>query len=139
MEKILDSGARLVVTRADFEVCDRLLIAVSQELKEVSIDIGLKSGSLEDFLSGNVDKDAALNTLKNAVLQLTSSTRIRPVLWECMERCIYVDKKITRNTFNDDKTIGDYLEVAKEVLVQNLLPFFPKASSKFSMLAKAIT
>lgn len=136
MEKTLPSGARLVITRADFEVCDRLLIAVSEELKGVGIDIGLKSGTLEDFLNMSIDKDGALNTLKNALMQLMSSKIIRPVLWECMERVVYNGQKVDRNTFNDDKAIGDYLTVAKEVLVANLAPFFPGASSKLLGLVK---
>ncbi len=139
MEKILASGARLIITRADFEVCDRLLIAITRELKEVNIDIGLKSGTLEDFLNMNIDRDGALNTLKNVVMQLVSSKEIRPILWECMERAVYDGKKIDRNTFQDEKAIGDYLTVAKEVVIANIAPFFPGASSKLSTLAKGIT
>ena len=139
MEKILPSGARLIITRADFEVCDRLLIALTKELKEVNIDIGLKSGSLQDLLEMNIDKDGALNTLKNALTQVISSTLIRPVLWECMASVVYRDKKVDRNTFNSDENIGDYLTVAKEVMIANIAPFFPRASSKLSILSGAST
>lgn len=144
MEKKLPSGASVMITLSDFEVCDRLLIAVSKELEGVGINLGLKNGNLSDFMNMDLDKDAALNTLKNAVLKLTSSTLIRPVLWECMERVVYtsskgVKGKIIQQTFQDEAARGDWPIVAKEVLVANLLPFFPGVSSKFSTLAKAIT
>lgn len=144
MEKKLPSGASVMITLSDFDVCDRLLIAVSKELEGVGINLGLKNGSLSDFMSMDLDKDAALNTLKNAVLKLTSSTLIRPVLWECMERVVYTSAKgqkakVTQQTFQDETARGDWPIVAKEVLVANLLPFFPGASSKLSTLAKAIT
>lgn len=144
MEKILPSGASITVTLSDFDVCDRLLIAVSKEMEGVGINLGLKNGSLSDFMNADLDKDAALNTLKNAILKLTSSTLIRPILWECMERVVYTSTKgqkgkISYLTFQDESARGDWPIVAKEVLVANLAPFFPGVSSKFSTLAKAIT
>ncbi len=139
MEKLLDSGAKLNITLADFEVCDRLLIAVSTELEGVGISLGLKSGNFSDFMNMDIDKDSAINTLKNAIMRLTSSTLIRPVLWECMQRATYNSVKITPKTFEDEKARGDYLIVAKEVLGANLLPFFPQLNSKFSMLVNRIT
>ena len=139
MEKTLDSGARLVITLADFEVCDRLLIAVTKELEGVGISLGLKSGNLTDFLNMDIDKDAALNTLKNVVMRLSSSTMIRPILWECMQRVTYNSVKVTPKTFEGERERGDWPIVAKEVLVSNLLPFFPGLASKFSTLAKGIT
>lgn len=139
MEKTLESGAKLVITLSDFEVCDRLLIAVTKELEGVGINLGLKSGGLADFLNMDIDKDAALNTLKNAIMRLGSSTSIRSVLWECMGRVVYNGQKVTTKTFEGEKERGDWPIVAKEVLAANLLPFFPQVSSKFSMLAKEIT
>lgn len=139
MEKLLESGARLIITLSDFEVCDRLLIAVTKELEGVDINIGLKSGNLNDFMNMDIDKDAALNTLKNAVLRLASSTVIRPILWECMGRAVYNGEKITSKTFQGESERGDWPIVAKEVLVANLLPFFPSLNSKLSMLEKGIT
>ena len=136
MEKTLDSGARLIITLSDFEICDRLLIAVTKELEGVGINLGLKSGGLTDFLNMDIDKDAALNTLKNAIMRLASSTLIRPVLWECMGRVVYNGQKVTPKTFEGAKERGDWPIVAKEVLVENLLPFFPNLSSRLSTALK---
>lgn len=138
MEKILDSGAKINITLADFEVCDRLLIAVSKELEGVGINLGMKSGSFADFMNMDINKDDAINTLKNALLRLVSSTLIRPILWECMERVTYNGIKVTPKTFENAKERGDYLIVAKEVLASNLLPFLPGLSSKLSTLARGI-
>lgn len=139
MEKILDSGAKMVITLADFEVCDRLLIAVTKELEGVGISLGLKSGNFQDFANMDLDKDSALNTLKNAIMRLASSTLIRPVLWECLQRVTYNGIKVTPKTFEDEKQRGDWPVVAKEVLVANLLPFFPGLNSKLSGALKKIT
>jgi hypothetical protein len=139
MEMILDSGARLQITLSDFDVCDRLLIAVSKELEGVGLNLGLKSGGLGDILNMDIDKDQALNTLKNAILRLSSSTLVRPILWECMGRVVYNGEKVTPKTFEPIEARGDWPIVAKEVLVNNLLPFFPKASSLFTALGKAVT
>ena len=138
MEKILDSGAKLHITLADFEVCDRLFIAVSKELEGVGLNLGLKSGNLGDFLNMDLDKDAALNTLKSAILRIASSTSIRPILWECMGRVIYNGQKVTPKTFEGEKERGDWLTVASEVLKANLIPFFPSLSSLFSGGLKAL-
>lgn len=138
MEKLLDSGAKINITLADFEVCDRLLMAVTKELESINISLGLKSGNLADFFNLDIDKDAALNTLKNAIMRISSSQLIRPILWECMQRATYNGIKITPKTFEGEKERGDYLVVAKEVLVSNLLPFFPNLSSKLSEGLKGI-
>lgn len=144
MEKILDSGAKLNITLADFEVCDRLLIAVSKEMEGIGISLGLKDGSLADFFQMDINKDAALNTLKNAIMRLASSTLIRPILWECLQRVTYCPAggsplKITPKTFEGEKERGDYLIIAREVLVTNLRPFFPNLSSQLLEGLKGIT
>ena len=138
MEKILPSGAKLVITLSDFEICDRLLIAVTKELESVGINLGLKNGNLSDFMNMELDKDAALNTLKNTIMRLASSTLIRPVLWECMGRAVYNGQKVTQQTFQGEKERGDWPIVASEVLKANLLPFFPNLSLPFSTLEKVI-
>jgi hypothetical protein len=139
MEKILDSGAKVNITLSDFEVCDRLLIAVTKELEGVGISLGLKSGNFTDFLNMDIDKDAALNTLKNAIMRIASSNLIRPILWECMQRVTYNGLKVTPKTFEGEKERGDWPILAKEVLVSNLIPFFPSLSSKLSTVVKGLT
>lgn len=139
MEKTLDSGAKLNITLADFEICDRLLMAVTKEMESVGINLGLKSGNLAEFFSLDMDKDAALNTLKNVIMRLASSALIRPILWECMERVTYNGLKVNKKTFEGEKERGDWPIVAKEVLVSNLIPFFPGLSLKFGDALKGIT
>lgn len=143
MEKLLDSGAKINITLVDFEVADRLLMVITKEIEGINISLGIKSGNLTDFLT-DVDKDAALNTIKNALMKILSSSLIRPVLWECMERVTYCPVggspcKITPKTFEGEKERGDYLIVAKEVLVVNLSPFLAGLSSKLKDGLKQIT
>lgn len=144
MEKTLPSGANVLITLSDFDTCDRLLIAVSKELENVGINLGIKNGSLSDFMNMELDKDAALNTLKNAILRITSSTLIRPILWECLERVVYTSAngqkgKVTAQTFQGERERGDWPIVAKETLMANLIPFFPSLSLPLSKLGVEIS
>lgn len=144
MDKTLDSGAKLKITIAPFSVGNRLLKAVTKELETVGINLGMGKGKLNDFFNADVDTDGVINSLKNVVFRLISSETIEVCLWECMERATYqpfgkeVGLKITRETFEDEKVRGDYLIVAKEVLVANLSPFFPSLGSKLSTGLKNI-
>lgn len=131
MEKILPSGATLMITMANFEKGNKLLKAVSHELESIGISLGLGKGKLQDFFDLDIDKDGAINTLKNAAARMISSDAIEQALWACMDAAAYNGVRITRSTFEDEKARGDYLIVAKEVLVANLTPFFPGLSSKF--------
>ena len=93
--KALDSGAQIEVQAASFEKGHRLLQAVRKS--------SLPTDELVDVIL---------------------SSEVQPALWDCMAICLYNGAKITRDTFESDTARGDYLIVAKEVLVYNLTPFF---------------
>lgn len=145
MEKTLDSGATLNITVSSFAIGNKLLKTVARELEVVGINVGLGSGRMEEFFKVNLNKDDVFNTIKNVVARLVASEAVEAVLWECMERATYKPVgsesglKITRQTFEDEKARGDYLIVAKEVLVANLSPFFPGLLSKLSTGIKKAT
>lgn len=137
--KTMDSGATLGIEVASFAVGTKLLKTVARELEAVGINVGLGTGRLEDFFKMNFDKDAVINTIKNITLRLVGSDAVEAVLWECMDKCIYNGVRITRTTFEDEKAKGDYFNVAKEVLVANLSPFFPGLHSKLLTGIKKVT
>ena len=112
----LKSGAVLQVTVAPFAVGNKLLKTVARELLAVSID--LDTVNLAE-LSG---KD--LNVLKNAILQLLQSDTVESAVQACMERCLYNNSRIVRDTFEPEEARQDYLPVVWEVIKTNLRPFF---------------
>lgn len=144
IEKILESGAILNIKTAPFATGTKLVKAVSRELLKVNIDIGLGKGRLEDFFSLEIDKDGAINTIKDLILNLISSDEIETIVWECLDRCTYTLEgapagRINRATFENDKAKGDYYLIVKEVLAENLTPFFPNLHSKLLTNIKIIT
>ncbi len=98
----LVSGAELEVTLASFAEGHRLFKVVTKELETV------------DFKEDTVQKMA---------FKLISSESIEHALWPCMSRATYNKMKVNPDLFEDANVRGDFLSVAKEVLVFNLLPF----------------
>ena len=95
MKVTLKSGAVLDVTRSPFVISHKLFKAVIKELKNVDLELGQSLGAT--FELDLTDK--ALNTAKNAICTLLSSQEIEDCLWECFPRCLYDNKKITKNLF----------------------------------------
>lgn len=138
LKKTLDSGALLEVTLAPFAVGHNLLKSVMRELESVNINLGLKGkNTLKDVFSDIGDE--AVNTIKNLAVRLVASEKVEESLWACMERATYNNIKISRDTFEDEKSRGDYLIVAKEVLWYNLGPFLKNLSSMFPGLLSRAT
>lgn len=132
MKKTLASGATLEITRSPFVISHKLFKTVVRELKEgVDLKIGLKEGQSLSKLTDMDLSDEAINTVKDAILTLLSSEEIEAVLWECMPRVTYNNQKITRELFDDEKAVVDYLEIVKEVAIFNLTPFGKSLASLF--------
>lgn len=107
----LDSGAILNITMASFTDGNRLFKAVTKELE------GL---------------DLKEDTVQKMAFKLMSSNEVEKALWICMERATYNQVKLTSNVFEDATARGDYLNVAKEVMVFNLTPFLKGLDSVFA-------
>jgi hypothetical protein len=123
LKKTLDSGAELEVTMAPFTVGLRLFKAVGKVIKEVDI-----LGEAELF-----------NIIKNAALGIVTSDEVESVLWECMGRATYNNRKVNWEIFEDEKIREDYLSVAKEVLWFNLSPFSKNLRSMLSDMQEKVT
>jgi hypothetical protein len=135
--KTLDSGAKVEIQLASFEVCNRLLKAVMREIKDVTLNLGIKGG-MQNLAELEVNDDS-LNTIKSLIAQIISSDRIEEALWECMPVVLYNGAKVTKATFEPVEARGDYLPLAKEVLVYNLGPFTKSLSSSFVGILKGIS
>lgn len=127
----LKSGATLDVTRSPFVIGHKLFKTVLKEMKQVNLKLGLKEGQSFGSLASLELTDDALNTVKDAFCILLSSEEIEEVLWECMLRSTYNGHKIDKALFNEDPITADYLEVAKEVMTINLIPFRQSLESLF--------
>ena len=103
IKKTLESGAKIEIQMASFERSHRLMQVVKASM--ISMD---------------------------DVIALIVFEGVQPALWECMECCLYNGIKIDKDTFEAEEARGDYLLVAKEVLVHNLGPFFKNLASKLS-------
>lgn len=102
LKKTLDSGANLEVTLAAFVEGHKLFKVVTDELGDI------------DFDNDSVQKLS---------FRLMSSDAVEAALWPCMGRATYNNMKLSKELFEDGDVRGDFITVAKEVLVFNLLPF----------------
>ncbi len=102
LKKKLESGAELDVTLAPFSDGHRLFKAVTKELQEI-----------------NLSEDS----VQKLSMRLLSSEPIENALWPCMARGSYNGLKINPDLFENAEARCDFLEVMKEVLAYNLLPF----------------
>ena len=130
LKKSLPSGAVLEVTLAPFQEGHALFKAVARELEAVPLAVGVKVKNLKELFEAGVS-DEILNTLKNVAARLIASDLVEQALWPCMSRATYNQNKIRPDVFEDEKARGDFLIVAKEVLVYNLGPFSSSLGSLF--------
>lgn len=102
LKKKLESGAELVVSIASFTEGHKLFKAVTKELRDI---------------------DLAEGTVQKLSMQLVSSECIEEALWPCMGRATYNGLKVNPELFENPEVRCDFLEVLKEVLAYNLIPF----------------
>lgn len=128
----LPSGAILTLCEAPFETSMQLLKVTAKELGQVTTGIKLEANLATDpaALSKLMSQDLTLDLLKNAVCQIIGSDAFEGVLSACMQRCLYNNQAINRETFEKREARQDYLPAAWEVIKHNLLPFFAGLKSK---------
>lgn len=116
----LPSGAKLVVTMADFETGKSLFQAVAEELSQARIS----------------SSDEILVVVKNLMCIGVYSKKIDSCLKECFKSVSYNGIRIVKgnSVFEDEKAREDYLQVCYEVALVNLRPFTKNLSALFSTL-----
>jgi hypothetical protein len=118
----LASGKTLKISLAAFAPGRRLYQAVAREAKALKV-----SGA--DQVDFNLKKDL--------VCTLLSSESLEKAVWDCMDRCLYDDLRITEATFEDEHARGDYITVLIKVAEANLLPFLKDLYAEFALLVEA--
>lgn len=131
MKKTLKSGATLDITRSPFVVGHKLFKTIAKELKGVDVKLGLKEGQTLGNLTNFEVSDEAINTVKDLFCTILSSQEVEDILWECMIKATYNGQKINRELFDNDQAAEDYLEISKEVMSVNLIPFQKSLASLF--------
>jgi hypothetical protein len=117
----LKSGKTLSLGIAPFSVARKLLKIVALELKQVDVELDVKS--LQALMQMELGSEG-LNTFKNVICQLISSDAVETCLWECFARCTIDNVKIVQSSFDGEQAREDYIPAAWEVIKLNLRPFF---------------
>jgi len=116
----LKSGRILNLQVAPFAVANKLRKVIAGELK--GVDVEFEKLDLKADLTALDSK--ALNTFKNIVCQLMASDAVEGCFFECAARCTLDGQKVTRESFDDPDSRGDFLPTAWEVIKLNIAPFF---------------
>lgn len=118
-------GAKIVINSAPFGVVKQLRRCFANELLKIQIDIGNPESltQLKQEFGNNVSK--YLNSFKNLLLGLEVSKDFEDVMWQCLKECLYDNKVINENLFNDiPEAREDYDIIVYECVKENLGPFF---------------
>jgi hypothetical protein len=126
MEFRTANGVEVKINMADFITSMKLKKSVVDALRDSDIDI-----SSIDF---NDIKSGAIDSIVQAILAADSSVEVEGALFKCLERCLYGNNKITRDTFEPVEAREDYYEIVIACLKVNLLPFFKPLLSKLDVL-----
>lgn len=113
----LPSGTELKITPGDFESSRDLFQAVLEEGK------GLKLDPMAEI---------DVNLFKDLFCVGFSSKKIEKSLWKCMEKCLYNEMKIQKDTFEPLDARQDYMTVCIEVGKANIMPFMKSLSAQYS-------
>lgn len=109
----LPSKNHVVINPCGFDdACDLKDIV---ELKLAEADI-----KIETLDVANLD----IGFLVAAILKVDGSKEFRARVFKCLERSLYNDEKITKDTFEPVENRGDYYPIVIECLKVNVLPFF---------------
>jgi hypothetical protein len=91
--------------------------------------------NMADFITSmKLIKSGAIDSIVQAILAADSSVEVEGALFKCLERCLYGNNKITRDTFEPVEAREDYYEIVIACLKVNLLPFFKPLLSKLDVL-----
>lgn len=117
------SGAKIVITEADWPDAKRLKMAIQNELAHTGVSLSL---------------DADVSGLVSAFMRVDSAKAVDDALWPCLARCTRNGDKINESMFNTDlKAREDYYEIVIACVKANLLPLFASLYSWWKSLIKA--
>ena len=83
----------------------------------------------------NMHFETLINGLKNAFIELDTSTEIYSIIWKCLARCTYNGERIDIKTFEKEENRADFYEVVYACIIENIRPFL---KSLISVLSKVV-
>lgn len=103
LEKVLKNGSKMRINMASFQEAMSLFKTISSILGDVDFE--------------NVDTT-------QFVFKMAADSRIEAALWPCMARGEIDGRRINQDLFESVEYRGVFLEVAREVVIYNIAPFF---------------
>lgn len=123
MEFTSKSGKKVVLNPAGLDKAFRLKSLVEKALLKQDIKI-------MDILSKG---DIYYEDLFNIAMAIDSDIDVFDACFDCMDKSIYNDLKITKAVFEDEVARGDLYEVLFYCLKVNVYPFFRHLLSSFGI------
>jgi len=131
MEYTTKDGKLVQINYAGFQDAMELKNAIGHELLKVNVDIS-------DLINKTLDSQS-VNTLKNLILIVDTSSEVKNALFKCLSRCLYNGYKIDYNTFNDKEAVNEYYTIVINCIKENLSPFFQNQLSELKPLLSKIS
>lgn len=134
------NGAKIVINEAPMRDVKKLRQVIAKELMKNNIDIGNPRSIQELIGTVNNNISTYLNLIKNILLGLETSDEFNTIMWQCMKICLYDEKTITEQLFDDiPEARSDYDLIQKEVIQVNLAPFMKPLLGLFATPNEEIT
>lgn len=114
MEFTTKSGKKVVLNPASLDKAFKLKALVEKALLKQDIKI------MDIFGKGEIFYE----DLFNMAMAIDSDIEVFDACFECMDKSIYNDLKITKTVFEDESARGDLYEVLFYCLKVNVYPFF---------------
>lgn len=123
MEFTSKSGIKVVLNPASLDKAFKLKALVEKALLKQGINVFDVLGQSE----------ISYEDLFNLAMVIDSDIEVFDACFECMDKSIYNNLKITKEVFEDESARGDLYEVLFYCLKVNVYPFFRHLLSSFAI------
>lgn len=133
MNFITQNGQKeVIINAASFKDASNLRKAVMKSIIESDFAKSLDKNALESLNLTSI-LDVGLKLIFNA----DTSENFEKAIFECLKVCLYENKKITLQLFDDiPEAREDYYEIVSKCCEENLRPFFKSLVTEFQARLK---
>lgn len=135
MNFITQNGQKeVIINAASFKDASNLRKAVMKSIIESDFAKSLDKNALETLNLTSI-LDVGLKLIFNA----DTSENFEKAIFECLKVCLYENKKITLQLFDDiTEAREDYYEIVSKCCEENLRPFFKSLVTEFQARLKLL-
>nr|DAT18305.1 MAG TPA: tail assembly chaperone protein [Caudoviricetes sp.] len=135
MNFITQNGQKeVIINAASFKDASNLRKAVMKSIIESDFAKNLDKNALETLNLTSI-LDVGLKLIFNA----DTSENFEKAIFECLKVCLYENKKITLQLFDDiTEAREDYYEIVSKCCEENLRPFFKSLVTEFQARLKLL-